>query len=817
MPYKLSATLKAHTSDVRAVISPANDTILSASRDSTAISWQKASSSSSFTAETVIKASSRYVNAVAYVPPTPDAPKGYAVTGSQDSIINVFSLSSPKEDPDFSLLGHSDNVCTLDVTPGGTIISGSWIVWKNFNLAYELTGHEQSVWAVLAVDEELVLTGSADKTIKLWNQHKLVSTFKGHQDAKLGFASASNDSEIRVWTIGGDLIYSLSGHTSFVYSLSVLPSGGIVSGGEDRAVRVWKDGECAQVLVHPAISVWTVSSMPNGDIVSGCSDGIIRVFSESEERWASPQELQAYEDLVASQALPSQELGDIKKNDLPGPEALNAPGKKPGEQKMVKNGDIVELHQWDATNNSWQKIGDVVGAVGQGTKKLYQGKEYDYVFDVDIQDGVPPLKLPFNKIRTPPLRGSSKSNDLPLSYIDQVVEFINKNTSGVSLGSNEDYVDPFTGTGPPIERATVAQGIEAVAIQYRPILLALQLTSTPYTGASRYSGKLPLLLLLLPLQLTQILSTGASRYSGASQTTPAPPPPAPSKRIPMLGNLYKPANVPLMSRKTFEIDGRLRDENIYFIPCVVSPREFHRLKTRSLYLTQATDPNSKNLNLPAPTASSVESIIQVLERWPSTALYPVVDLTRLVVAFCPGLLEDSALKSRLLQALLVSGEWSSSWAPPLVKSREINLTLVLKTLANMFQEGTSVDGTWVNETLFALSQLPYEILSKVQRTCLATVLFNMSCTQLRTPFDDYPRQQFLEEAFKILKNETADSETVYRALFAVGNTLHAMKSNSIPLEPAQNQTVLDTLSSLSPAIAGDARVRDLVGELATFL
>ena len=47
-------------------------------------------------------------------------------------------------------------------------------------------------------------------------------------------------------------------------------------------------------------------------------------------------------------------------------------------------------------SSSWQKIGDVVDAVGQGRKQLYQGKEYDYVFDVDIKDGVPPLKLPYN-------------------------------------------------------------------------------------------------------------------------------------------------------------------------------------------------------------------------------------------------------------------------------------------------------------------------------------------------------------------------------------------------------------------------------------
>ena len=86
------------------------------------------------------------------------------------------------------------------------------------------------------------------------------------------------------------------------------------------------DGECHQTITHPAISVWSVSPMPNGDIVTGASDGIVRIFSEAEERWASPQDLKAFDDLVASQSLPSQQVGDVKKSDLPGPEALNVPG-----------------------------------------------------------------------------------------------------------------------------------------------------------------------------------------------------------------------------------------------------------------------------------------------------------------------------------------------------------------------------------------------------------------------------------------------------------------------------------------------------------
>jgi len=38
-------------------------------------------------------------------------------------------------------------------------------------------------------------------------------------------------------------------------------------------------------------------------------------------------------------------LGDVKKSDLPGTEALSQPGKKDGQVIMVKNGNSVEAHQ----------------------------------------------------------------------------------------------------------------------------------------------------------------------------------------------------------------------------------------------------------------------------------------------------------------------------------------------------------------------------------------------------------------------------------------------------------------------------------------
>jgi len=86
------------------------------------------------------------------------------------------------------------------------------------------------------------------------------------------------------------------------------------------------DGDCIQTIIHPAVSVWVVSSLPNGDIVSGCSDHVVRVFSVAEERWLPEADLKLYDEQVANQALPSQQIGDVKKSDLPGLEALNTPG-----------------------------------------------------------------------------------------------------------------------------------------------------------------------------------------------------------------------------------------------------------------------------------------------------------------------------------------------------------------------------------------------------------------------------------------------------------------------------------------------------------
>lgn len=59
-----------------------------------------------------------------------------------------------------------------------------------------------------------------------------------------------------------------------------------------------------------------------------------------------------------------------------------------------------------ADRGQWEKVGDVVGGPGVSDtvgvpSKWHNGQQYDYVVDVDFEDGVPPKKLAFNRSDNP--------------------------------------------------------------------------------------------------------------------------------------------------------------------------------------------------------------------------------------------------------------------------------------------------------------------------------------------------------------------------------------------------------------------------------
>ena len=58
--------------------------------------------------------------------------------------------------------------------------------------------------------------------------------------------------------------------------------------------------------MQPAQSAWCSAALTMGDVAVGLSDGSIRVFTYRERFQASPEEIAAFETLVAEMKLPAQ-------------------------------------------------------------------------------------------------------------------------------------------------------------------------------------------------------------------------------------------------------------------------------------------------------------------------------------------------------------------------------------------------------------------------------------------------------------------------------------------------------------------------------
>uniref|UniRef100_A0A1B0GMT0 Uncharacterized protein n=1 Tax=Phlebotomus papatasi TaxID=29031 RepID=A0A1B0GMT0_PHLPP len=488
--YKLSCELRGHSLDVRTV-AEGSDFILSGSRDMKVKVWAK--DGNVYKERGCLQNHSNYVAVVFYL-----EEEGWICTGSNDSTICIYTSGSMV--PILTLKDHK-------ATEPRSIVSGSWDktgrIWRisdaNQVSSVLLSGHEAAVWAVESVPcGQRYVTGSADKNIFVWNASGVkIFVLKGHSDCVRGLIgmgnggllSCGNDAVIKVWNDEGECVNELFGHNNYIYTMALNRSVGedvLVSGGEDSSVRMWSasEGALGEELRLPAQSVWSVTCLRNGDIVTGSSDGIVRIFTRDPSRMAPADTLAAYQTSVEVwQREHSTELGGIKVNDLPGPESLLVEGTE-GQTRIVRqpNGKI-ECFQW--TRGNWSLVGDVTGASG-GTnassgKTLYQGKEYDFVFNVDVEDGAPPIKLPYNRGQDPWFVAQEfiHKHNLPQVYLDQVANFVIKNSGNAPVApSDSGYRDPFTGAS----RYVPGSGSSA---------LGGDNLVDPFTGASSYRTQQP--------------------------------------------------------------------------------------------------------------------------------------------------------------------------------------------------------------------------------------------------------------------------------------------------------------------------------------
>ena len=169
-----------------------------------------------------------------------------------------------------------------------------------------LTGHKNWVLSVaFSADGSLLLSGSADRTIRLWDVEisECLQTLEGHgnwvmsvvfsSDGEL-IATGSADRTIKLWDLStGECLRTLEGHKHGVWSVALSPNGKTIARGRaDQNVRLWSLNTRSreQSKAGHRNWVWMVAFSPNGKtLASGSADQTVRLWSLEKQSKAQPK------------------------------------------------------------------------------------------------------------------------------------------------------------------------------------------------------------------------------------------------------------------------------------------------------------------------------------------------------------------------------------------------------------------------------------------------------------------------------------------------------------------------------------------------
>ncbi|GAA6617359.1 WD40 repeat domain-containing protein [Scytonema sp. NUACC26] len=165
-----------------------------------------------------------------------------------------------------------------------------------YYLSYTLTGHSDKITSVaISSDGLTVVSGSADKTIKVWNLStgKVIRTLTGNigEVASVAVSSDGNflavgscehpKSNVKVWYLPtGKLIHTLLGHQKPVNCIAISPDGQILATGSNK-IKIWnlQTGDRICTLWHSSVVYDAVISSDGTILASGSSDHKIRLWN----------------------------------------------------------------------------------------------------------------------------------------------------------------------------------------------------------------------------------------------------------------------------------------------------------------------------------------------------------------------------------------------------------------------------------------------------------------------------------------------------------------------------------------------------------
>ncbi|THG16567.1 hypothetical protein TEA_028782 [Camellia sinensis var. sinensis] len=631
----------------------------------------------------------------------------------------------------------------------------------------------------------------------------------------LGILSASHDGSIRLWALTGQVLMEMVGHTSIVYSVDSHVSGLVVSGSEDRFVKIWKDGVCVQSIEHPGC-VWDVKFLENGDIVTACSDGVVRIWTIHQDKIANSSELESFASQLSYYKCSRKRVGGLKLEELPGLEALQVPGTRDGQTKVVREGDNGVAYSWNMKEQQWDKenlsllmhyvqynewllvatnvvaidkdhivdegsgynmpgdggvlgnelIGEVVDGPDDSMKRpVLDGVEYDYVFDVDIGDGEPTRKLPYNRsgklmllrfllcIRDNPYDTADKwllKENLPLSYRQQIVEFILQNTGQRDFALDSSFRDPYTGSS-----AYVPGGPSNMHGMFSPFLRRKVLLRHSFHVDYSFSSCSTFYMIshTRPAAYSNIVDILLKITATSAKPT--------FKHIPKKGMLvFDVAQFDGILKKISEFNNALQSD-LDKKSLSLTELEVSRLDAIVKILKDTSHYHSSRF-------SDVDIILllKLLKSWPLAMMFPVIDILRMIILHPDGatrLLKHVDDKNDVLMEM-VKNVTTSPALPA-------NLLTSTRAVTNLFK--TSCYYQWLlkhrSEILDAFSSCCSSSNKNVQ-VSYATLILNYAVLLIENK-DQEGQSQVLSAALEIAEEENLEVDPKFRALVAIGSLM----------------------------------------------
>jgi len=227
-------------------------------------------------------------------------------SSAQDDLIRIWS---PSFKVDFEKKSaHENTIMSICVLNNGLIATGSWAeikIWKkqdnesSLKWLTTLTGHSFYVNALVVLKNNSLVSGSEDKTIKIWNQinetwFECVNTLKQARSIfsltaykTVLLISCDIDGKIYIWNqTSFQFIQKIVAHSARISSIIVLDNGNLASGSYDYSIKIWKKVnetwfEFLRKLTNHAGEVNSLAVLPNGMFASASSDKSIRIWNQN--------------------------------------------------------------------------------------------------------------------------------------------------------------------------------------------------------------------------------------------------------------------------------------------------------------------------------------------------------------------------------------------------------------------------------------------------------------------------------------------------------------------------------------------------------